>query len=100
MYSQWLLPTPDLMPANLSKYQNRPVGNSPEFMPWDLNLNQDVHLAVQRHVAATKEFLDEDERKFTLSTPKRGAKAYLKVINPVHRNIPSSRASFKTLTKL
>jgi hypothetical protein len=37
----------------LSKYWHRPAGNSPENMPWDSSLNQDVHAAMQQHILLT-----------------------------------------------
>ena len=45
-FERWVLPTDDLydnMPEIKRKYTNHPLGNSPEFMPWDAHLNQDVH---------------------------------------------------------
>ena len=36
-----------------TNYAGRPVGNSPEFMPLDNSLNNDIHQAVQAQVSAT-----------------------------------------------
>jgi hypothetical protein len=49
---KWILPVNNLHQddATLSKYCHWPVLNSPENMPWDSSLNQDVHAAVQRHM--------------------------------------------------
>ena len=51
-------------------YAGRPPGNSPEFMPLDTTLNQDVHEAVNTQVAATYYLLKEHPLKFSLATPK------------------------------
>jgi hypothetical protein len=75
---RWILPVNKLHqhdPA-LSKYWHRPVGNSPDNMPWDSSLNQDVHTAVQQHILFTLKLAVDDNRKFDLSTPKRGSSAY------------------------
>ena len=51
-------------------YAGRPPGNSPEFMPLDTTLNQDIHKAVNKQVAATY-FLPKDHPlKFSLATLK------------------------------
>jgi len=86
---RWLLPENNLHSDDnsLSHYRNRPVGDSPELMPWDTSLNQDVHLSVERHIQATKDLLDEDAKKFSISTPKRGASAYIRVL----QGCPSSK---------
>lgn len=79
----WILPELGLHQdePGLKSYAFRPVGNSPEMMPLDDSLNKDIHEAVRRHVAATIHLIDgEDPRKFSLSTPKRGDQAYLRVI--------------------
>jgi hypothetical protein len=49
---------------------------SPENMPWDSSLNQDVHAAVQWRVLLTLALGVHDKHKFDMSTPKRGSWAY------------------------
>jgi hypothetical protein len=49
------------------------AANSPEMMPWDTLLNQDVHFCVDRHVVATNDYPAKETRKFDLSTPKHAA---------------------------
>ena len=56
-------------------------------MPWDTNLNSDVKNSVQMHIDLTRKLDDDDERKFLLSTPKRGVKSFLRVLE----GCPSSR---------
>ena len=45
-YKRCIRPSNDLYknkPELLTKFKDNPIGNSPEFMPWDNHLNQDVH---------------------------------------------------------
>jgi hypothetical protein len=92
-YDRWLLPELDLyrdFPDVKSKYDRRPIGDTPESMPLDNNLNKDLHDDVDRQVAATK-MLDEDNlKKFSMSTPKRATSTYLRVwesVGPTPRRI-------------
>jgi hypothetical protein len=66
-YEPWVLPELGLHSADpdLKQYHGRPVGNSPENMPWDTSLNKDLHDAIKYHVAATADFKKADPRKFT-----------------------------------
>jgi hypothetical protein len=48
-------------------------------MPLDNNLNQDLHLDVNRNVEATISLDEDDTNKFSLSTPKRVTSAYLRI---------------------
>jgi hypothetical protein len=81
-YSRWLLPELDLYqdyPEVKRRYDGRPIGDTPEGMPLDNNLNQDLHTDVERQVAATLMLGEDDERKFSTSTPNRLTDAYLRV---------------------
>jgi hypothetical protein len=83
-YKHWVLPECGLSEDDrtLKEFWGRPLGNSPEMMPLDCNLNKDVHDVVQAHCAATAHIADngKDPRKFSLSTPQRGDSAYLRVL--------------------
>jgi len=57
-YRFWLLPKGGLNDG--TRYACRPVGNSPEMMPWDASLNKDVDDSFQFHVALTKNLLPTD----------------------------------------
>ena len=95
---RWILPVNELHQDDptLSAYCHRPVGNSPENMPWDSSLNQDVHAAVQRHVLLTLKLAVDDKRKFDLSTPKRGSSAYHRILEVV----PGSRRIIHDVDKV
>ena len=67
----------------------QPVGDSPELMPLDNSLNQDVHEheSVKRHVimpltVTSDDVSDFDPRWFSTRTPKLGTSAYLRVFDP------------------
>ena len=92
---RWILPTHDLydnLPVLKNKYGTNPIGNSPEFMPWDAHLNSDVHAALDHHVLVSKHLDDSDERKFDASTPKKMLAAYRRILDPsIHGVCPPSR---------
>ena len=79
---RWLLPVNNLSQddKDLKSYLGRPVGNTPEMMPWDCSLNKDLKDAVMQHVCYMRHLPEEDERKFSLSTPKRGSWAFRRIL--------------------
>ena len=91
---RWILPSDDLydnLPTNVRKsYQGKPVGNSPEFMPLDCHLNQDIHACHHYHAQITQHIPDENPLKFTSSTPKRLADSYIRLTHPDTGIVPSS----------
>jgi hypothetical protein len=89
---RWLLPVNQLGAddKDLKAYLNRPVGNSPEMMPWDCSLNKDLKDAVMQHVCYTCHLPEDDKRKFSLSTPKHGSYAFRRILE--HEDgLPSSQ---------
>ena len=48
-------------------------------MPKDNSLNKDVDDEVRFHIVLTNHLKNDDPKKFTLSTPKRGSSAYFRV---------------------
>ena len=68
-YDKWLLPTKDVNVG--TRYHERCVGNSPEFMPLDNSLNYDLQVRHRYHCAVTVHLPTDDPRKHTLATPKR-----------------------------
>lgn len=59
-------------------------------MPWDNSLNQDIHLSVDRHVLFTSNYEEDDERKFSLSSPKRASHAHRRLVHPTTGVVPAS----------
>ena len=58
---------------DLVKFAGRPVGNSPAFMPWECSLNNDIKLSCDSHIIFTNNLPYTYPKKFSMSTPKRGA---------------------------
>jgi hypothetical protein len=85
IYHRWILPASGLHTDDkeLAYYNNKPCGNSPENMPWDTSLNNDVHKGVERHIALTLELAVGCDGKFDMSTPLRGASAYKRILDYV-----------------
>ena len=79
-YKHWILAKNNLYAQDSNglqkKYGDNPIGNSPEFMPWDSHLNQDLHSAHDQHVALTRHLPEDDPLKFSGSTPSRMASFY------------------------
>jgi hypothetical protein len=69
---------------------------SPEMMPWDTNLNQDLHLSVMIHSLLTDVLPKEDAKKFSMATPKLGTNAYLRVL----KGSPSSKRIIQDCNKV
>ena len=75
----WLLPLNGIQDG--TPYTNRPVGNSPEFMPLDNSLNRDILHYLRMHSVLSRYILDgeeteEEERNmcFSYSTPREIAR--------------------------
>ena len=90
---------PGMQDGDLSTYDKR-RGDLPKFMPWDTSLNNDLHLAVKRHVLLTKEFETGNAKKFDMSTPARGTAAYLRILDPITGGVPSSRRIVQDVTSV
>ena len=80
-YEHWVLPEQDYVHdlPQCKRFGSRPVGNRPEVMPLDQQLNKDVHDGVDRHVILTQHLDDDDVRKFSMKTPIQGLSAYLRI---------------------
>jgi hypothetical protein len=64
----WLLPLEKLQAG--TRYNDSIPGDSPELMPLDDTLNQDIHSSARYHVAITSHLPKDDPRKFSFATPK------------------------------
>jgi len=78
LYERWL--TPMHFGKEFGRFANRPPGNSPEMMPWDNSLNKDLKDAVLFHVCLTYSLHEDDNKKFSLSTPGRTTKAFKRIL--------------------
>ena len=86
-YEKWLVPQNGCNDW-IAKFGSRPVGNSPEFMPLDNALNNDLQLSKSLHCAITAYIEDpNDERKFSMGTPNTIVKGIIRLWGT---NVPSS----------
>ena len=67
-YMRWLIPQLGCNEGTI--YAHRPAGNSPEWMPLDNALNNDIQQSISLHCAITAHLPDNDPRKFSMATPK------------------------------
>ena len=96
----WLLPVGECNAGTV--YYGRPVGNSPELMPWDCSLNQDVHTCVEFYSSVCR-WYGKDHPLY----PSRFSKAsysimrdsYLRVLDPETGVCPSSDRIVQDITR-
>ena len=88
IYRRWLIPLNGCNCGTVYVYQT--VGNSPEFMPLDNSLNQDIQLSLSLHCAVTAHLPDNDPRKFSMRTPKTIQSGIQRIWGEVE-GVPSSR---------
>lgn len=81
-YDHWVLPKLGLNEGTV--FANRPVGNSPEMMPWDCSLNKDVDDLFIQHKAWTNSLPESNPKRFSKSTPARQDHGYLRLLDPIH----------------
>ena len=93
-FHRWLLPMNGFQDG--TPYAERPVGNSPKFVPLDNRLNRDILHSLRFHCILSRFFLDgegtdEEERniRISFSTPKEIARG-LKHIWESKMGTPSS----------
>ena len=101
--SRWVLPTTDLyhdQPDLSKRYGTNPLGNSPEFMPWDTHLNQDVHTSHDYHCVCTSHLPEGHENKFSGTTPKRMAHSYKRILDPVDGVTPSKNRIVQDINRI
>ena len=70
----WILPENGL--NKQTKYENQPIGNSPEIMPHDSNLNKDLHKGVNWLCVLTNGMDNKNPKKFPKTTTKRMLSSY------------------------
>ena len=96
----WLLP---VGPCNEGTvYFGRPVGNTPEIMPWDCSLNADVHSCVEFYSTVCKWLPKEHPlypQRFSKSSYKVMLSSYLRVLDPVTGVCPSSKRIVQDITR-
>ena len=99
---RWILPVGGLhlWDKDLNSYFGRPIGNSPENMPLDTSLNNNIHQKVEEHVLMTLDMNINDDKKFDLSTPAKGWWAYKRVLETCPTSIRNLQDVQKVLRSL
>ena len=101
---RWILPSVDLydnLPPEARRfYEGKPVGNSPEFMPLDTHLNQDLHSSHDFHSTVTQDLPDDHPQKFDGLTPKQMSDSYHRLFHPDTGVAPSSDQIIKDVNRI
>ena len=83
-------------------YFGRPVGNSPEIMPWDCSLNRDLHSCVEFYSSICR-WLPKDHPlypvRFGKATTKVMLSSYKRVYDPETGVCPSSKRIVQDITR-
>lgn len=102
IYKHWLIPVNGCCAGTI--YFGRSPGNTPEVMPWDEDLNHDLHDKV-RDYACLSRFLKEDEhpelwkKRFCLDNQRQMLDSYLRVLDPDTGVAPSSERIVQDFTR-
>jgi len=101
---RWILPSENLydhLPSAVAKsYKGKPIGNSPEYMPLDTHLNQDIHASHDHHVVLTHDAPDDNIKKFSGSTPKRLTSSYIRLTHPETGVVPISNRIMEDINRV
>jgi hypothetical protein len=84
VYKRWIKPENGLNDSFGPRWKQRPIGNSPELMPLDNSLNQDVHGSVRKHAVMSLRLCTEwrNDSLFSMATPKEASHAYRRIFDP------------------
>jgi hypothetical protein len=91
----WLLPLKKLQGG--TRYHDSIPGDSPNLMPLDKTLNQDIHSSARYHVAITSHLPKDDPHTFSFAIPKEISRAYLRLVDPNTGGAPHLNESSKTV---
>jgi len=78
--NMWVLPMKGCNAG--TPYANSSVGDSPEMMPLDSSLFEDLHAGVHHHITRTMLLDANDPKWFSLATLTKVARAYTHVFDP------------------
>ena len=98
----WLLPVNGCCAGTV--YFGRPVGNTPEVMPWDESLNRDVHCRVNNYEVLCRWIKQQEHpelwrKRFTRTNQKQMLYSYLRVLDPETGVCPSSARIVQSINK-
>ena len=93
IYDHWLIPVNGCNAGTI--YFGRPVGNTPEVMPWDESLNKDVHDKVKEYASLSSHVKKEDQpelwaKRFCTANQKQMLNSYMRVLHPDTGVCPTS----------
>ena len=86
----WILPKMDIFASNpvLKRYRGHTPGNSPEICNLYAYLNEYLHKTVNCHVRYTHSLHKLYPKKISITTPKKGKSAYLRIFGPIEGITP------------
>jgi len=97
---RWLLPVNGCCAGTC--YFGRPVGNTPEVMPWDCSLNRDIHCRVSQYESMSR-WIKEGHplwsKRFTTANQKQMVSSYMRVLDPETGVCPSSKRIVQDITR-
>lgn len=85
-----------------TRYESRPVGNSPELMPLDCCLFADLTRSLRMHARITSSLDKDNKNKFSLSTPLNVSLSIHRLWAPSNEadgGVPSSSRIIQDITK-
>jgi hypothetical protein len=83
-------------------FGGRPPGNSPELMPLDTSLNQDIHESANKHNLLSMAIHTHgvsDNRLFSLAMPKEAAHCYKRILDPITGVVSTSEHILQDVNK-
>ncbi len=100
-YDKWILPMHGLN-EKFKKFRDQPIGNLPEMIPLDNCLNTDLHEHIATHImmSLSSGANRNDNRLFSLTTPKCGRSAYLRIWDPENGVGPSTKRIVQDIRKV
>ncbi len=85
------------------KWWQQPIRNSPELMPLDNSLNQDVQKSVRGHTVMSLTIWDcnnKDNCLITMAKPKETAPSYKCIFDPTTGVVPKSERILQDMNKV
>jgi hypothetical protein len=101
VYDRWIKPELGLN-NYISTFGERPPKNSPELMPLDTSLNQDIHESAKKLNLLSMAICTlgvANDRLFSMATPKEAARCYKHILDPITGVVPTSECILQDVNK-
>ena len=98
IYKHWLLPCNGLNEG--TDYSDKPTGNSPEFMPLDCSLFQDIYLALSRHIIYTGCLDKNDPKKFSFSSLQKATHSFSRLWTGYDKNQENANEGYPSSERI